>query len=161
MATLYEITGDYLKLLDMAEELDEEVFRDTLEGIEGELEIKADGYAKVIAELDNRSEGLDREIKRLTDRKKAIGTNIARIKGNLESAMIATGKTKFKTELFNFGIQKNKPRLVLDKGIEDIPLDYYIFQDPIADKEKIAQELKEGKELDFAHLEQGESLRIR
>lgn len=161
MATLYEITGDFLKLLDMAEELDEEVFRDTLEGIEGELEIKADGYAKVIAELDNRSEGLDREIKRLTDRKKAIGTNIARIKGNLESAMIATGKTKFKTELFNFGIQKNKPRLVLDKGIEDIPLDYYIFQDPIADKEKIAQELKEGKELDFAHLEQGESLRIR
>ena len=161
MATLYEITGDFLKLLDMAEELDEEVFRDTLEGIEGELEIKADGYAKVIAELDNRSEGLDREIKRLTDRKKAIGTNIARIKGNLESAMIATGKTKFKTELFNFGIQKNNPRLVLDKGIEDIPLDYYIFQDPIADKEKIAQELKEGKELDFAHLEQGESLRIR
>ena len=161
MATLYEITGDYLKLLDMAEELDEEVFRDTLEGIEGELEIKADGYAKVIAELDNRSEGLDREIKRLTDRKKAIGTNIARIKGNLESAMIATGKTKFKTELFNFGIQKNKPRLVLDKGIEDIPMSYYIFQDPIADKEKITQELKEGKKLDFAHLEQGESLRIR
>ena len=58
MATLYEITGDFLKLLDMAEELDEEVFRDTLEGIEGELEIKADGYAKVIAELENREEGL-------------------------------------------------------------------------------------------------------
>ena len=39
MATLYEITGDFLKLLDMAEELDEEVFRDTLEGIEGELHL--------------------------------------------------------------------------------------------------------------------------
>ena len=75
--------------------------------------------------------------------------------------MIATGKTKFKTELFNFGIQKNPPKLVLDKEVEDIPMDYYIFQDPIADKEKIKQELKEGKELDFAHLEQGESLRIR
>ena len=161
MATLYEITGDFLKLLDMAEELDGDVFRDTLEGIEGELEIKADGYAKVITELENRAEGLDKESKRLAERKKGIENNIKRIKDSLQGAMIATGKTKFKTELFNFGIQKNKPRLVLDKGLEDIPMDYYIFQDPIADKEKITQELKEGKELDFAHLEQGESLQIR
>ena len=161
MATLYEITGDYLKLLDMAEELDEEVFRDTLEGIEGELEIKADGYAKVIAELENREEGLDREIKRLSERKKAIGTNIARIKGNLEATMIATGKKKFKTDLFSFGIQKNPPRLVLDKGIEDIPLEFYIVQDPVADKEKIKEELKAGEKFDFAHLEQDEKLRIK
>ena len=161
MATLYEIAAEYMTLLDMAEEIDEEVFKDTLEGIEGELEIKADGYAKVIAELENRSEGLDREIKRLTDRKKAIGTNIARIKGNLEAAMIATGKKKFKTDLFSFGIQKNPPRLVLDKGIEDIPMDYYIFQDPVADKEKIKAELKAGETFDFAHLEQTEGLRIK
>ena len=155
MATLYEIAAEYMTLLDMAEEIDEEDFKDTLEGIEGELEIKADNYAKVI------TEGLDKESKRLAERKKAIENNIKRIKDSLQGAMIATGKTKFKTELFNFGIQKNKPRLVLDKGLEDIPMDYYIFQDQIADKEKITQELKEGKELDFAHLEQGESLRIR
>ena len=151
MQTLYEIAQDYLKLLEMAEEVDEEVFKDTLEGIEGELEIKADNYA----------DGLDKQIERLTERKKAIKNNIGRIKETLQGAMVATGKTKFKTELFNFGIQKNPPKLVLDKGLEDIPMEYYIFQDPIADKDKIKQELKEGKELDFAHLEQGESLRIR
>ena len=161
MATLYEIAAEYMTLLDMAEEIDEEVFKDTLEGIEGELEIKADNYAKVIAELENRAEGLDKESKRLAERNKAIENNIKRIKESLQVAMIATGMTKFKTELFNFGIQKNPPKLVLDKGIEDIPMEYYIFQDPIADKEKIKKELKEGKELDFAHLEQGESLRIR
>ena len=60
MQTLYEIAQDYLKLLEMAEEVDEEVFKDTLEGIEGELEIKADNYAKVITELENRAEGLDK-----------------------------------------------------------------------------------------------------
>ena len=161
MATLYEIAAEYMTLLDMAEEIDEEVFKDTLEGIEGELEIKADNYAKVVAELENKAEGLDKESKRLTERKKAIENNIKRIKDNLKGAMIATGKTKFKTELFNFGIQKNPPKLVLDKGLEDIPMEYYIFQDPIADKDKIKKDLKEGKELDFAHLEQGESLRIR
>ena len=161
MATLYEIAAEYMTLLDMAEEIDEEVFKDTLEGIGGELEIKADNYAKVIVELENRAEGLDKESKRLAERKKVIENNIKRIKDSLQGAMIATGKTKFKTELFNFGIQKNPPKLVLDKGLEDIPMEYYIFQDPIADKDKIKQELKEGKELDFAHLEQGESLRIR
>ena len=161
MQTLYEIAQDYLKLLEMAEEVDEEVFKDTLEGIEGVLEVKADNYAKVITELENRAEGLDKESKRLAERKKVIENNIKRIKDSLQGAMIATGKTRFKTDLFNFGIQKNKPRLVLDKGLDDIPMEYYIFQDPIADKDKIKQELKEGKELDFAHLVQGESLRIR
>ena len=69
MATLYEIAAEYMTLLDMAEEIDEEVFKDTLEGIEGELEIKADNYAKVIAELENRAEGLDKESKRLAERR--------------------------------------------------------------------------------------------
>ena len=51
MSTLYEITGDYLRLLEMLEEeeaIDSKTFADTLEGIEGELEDKADGYARVI-----------------------------------------------------------------------------------------------------------------
>lgn len=161
MQTLYEIAQDYLKLLEMAEEVDEEVFKDTLEGINGELEIKADNYAKVIVELENRADGLDKESKRLAERKTAVENNIKRIKDSLQGAMIATGKTKFKTELFNFGIQKNPPRLVLDKGIEDIPMDYYIFQDPVADKEKIKAELKAGEKFDFAHLEQDEKLRIK
>lgn len=74
MQTLYEIAQDYLKLLEMAEEVDEEVFKDTLEGIEGELEIKADGYAKVIAELENRAEGLDKESKRLAEERRLLKT---------------------------------------------------------------------------------------
>ena len=54
MSTLYEITGDYLRLLEMLEEeenIDLQAFADTLEGIEGEFEMKADGYARVLKEL--------------------------------------------------------------------------------------------------------------
>lgn len=43
--------------------------------------------------------------------------------------MQLTGKTKFKTELFSFGIQKNPPAVVIDNE-EDIPKEYYIPQDP-------------------------------
>ena len=46
--SIYELTEDYMNLLAMAEDpdIDEQAFMDTLEGIEGALEDKADGYVK-------------------------------------------------------------------------------------------------------------------
>ena len=54
MSTLYELTGQYMDLMEMAEEADPDVLRDTLEGIEGEIEDKADNYAKVIRTLEGQ-----------------------------------------------------------------------------------------------------------
>ena len=70
--TLYELTDDFLRLMDIAEDpdTDPDVFRDTLEGIEGAIEDKADGYAKVIRELEARKEGLQKEAERLSSRAK-------------------------------------------------------------------------------------------
>ena len=53
VSTLYELTDDYLALLEMAEDpdIDEQALKDTMEGIEGALEIKAEGYAKIIRTL--------------------------------------------------------------------------------------------------------------
>lgn len=106
MSTLYELTSDYTALLEMAEDADEQALKDTLEGIEGAIEDKADGYAKVLLELGKDSAVLDEEIRRLQAKKTAIANAADRIKNNLQDAMIATGKTKFKTSLFSFGIQK-------------------------------------------------------
>lgn len=76
--------------------------------------------------------------------------------------MIATGKVKFKTDLFSFNIQKNPPSVELDEEhLELIPIEYLIPQDPKPDKKRMLAELKEGKELGFARLKQTESLRIR
>ena len=165
MVSLYELTEEYLRLLEMAEdpEVDEEVLADTLEGLGGEIEIKADGYAKVIRQLTADIEGLKAEIDRLTVRKKTIDNNIDRMKRSLEAAMLATGKTKFKTDLFSFGIQKNAPSVVIDEQyIENIPEEYLIEQEPKIDKAKLKEDLKNGVDLDgIAHLEQSESIRIR
>lgn len=165
MATLYELTEDYMALLEMAEdpEADPEVLADTLESLDYEIEEKADGYAKVIRQLMADSEGFKAEIDRLTVRKKTIDNNIDRMKRSLEAAMLATGKTKFKTDLFSFGIQKNAPSVVIDEQyIENIPEEYLIEQDPKIDKAKLKEDLKNGVDLDgIAHLEQSESIRIR
>ncbi len=51
--TLHTLTEQYNHLLDCLydEDYDEETLLDTLEGLEGEIEEKADGYAKVMQRL--------------------------------------------------------------------------------------------------------------
>lgn len=162
MRTLYELTGDFLQLLAMAEDENEdiEVILNTIEGVDYEIELKAEGYAKVIKELEARGESLKKE-ERLSGRRKAIEGNIKRMKQTLQQSMEVTGKTKFKTELFSFNVQKNPESLVLDKDIEEIPKKYLIPQPAKVDNETVKKLLKSGKALDFAHLSVSKSLRIR
>ena len=164
MATIYELTDEYVDLLNMLEdpELDPEVLADTMEGMSGEIEAKADGYAKVIAELNAEIAGLKAEIERMTNRKTTMENNVKYLKSTLQFAMETTGKTKFKTELFSFGIQKNPASVVIDEPyLENIPDKYLIPQDPKIDKVKIKEDLKAGIDIGIAHLEQSQSLRIR
>ena len=163
--TLYELTEDYMNLLELAEDpdIDEQAFTDTLEGIDGALEDKAEGYAKVIRTLEGDAAACDAESKRLRNKKQTIENNIKRMKAALQYAMQATGKTKFKTALFSFGIQKNPAAVVIDEGyIKNIPDRFLIPQDPQIDKKAIKEALKAGEDLEgIAHLEQTESLRIK
>lgn len=163
MSTLYEITGDYLRLLEMLEEeenIDPQAFADTLEGIDGEFEIKSNGYAKVIRELNAEVEKFRSEIERMTARMNTIANNSARLKQHLYNSMKTTGKLKFNTGLFNFSIRKNgglQPMEILpDVAIPD----EYCRKEP--DNMKIREALKTGAELPFAVLkERGEHLSIR
>lgn len=160
--TLYELTDDFLRLWEMADdpEVDEDVFFDTLEGLQGSIEEKADGYAKVMKELSGETDKLKAEIDRLQAKKKAIENNIDRMKTSLENAMIATGNTKFKTTLFSFGIQKNPASVaVLDESV--IPDEYLIVQAPKIDKKAILTDLKAGKTVAGCAIMQTEGLRIR
>lgn len=162
MATLYELTEEYRQLLELAEDEDEdpEVIADTLEGLEGEIEIKAEGYAKVIRQLEYDAAALKAEEKRLGNRRKTIEGNISRLKRSLFDAMNETGKRKFKTDLFSFGIQKNPHSVAFDGG--DIPEKYLVPQPPTIDRRLMLDDLKKGVDLTgVAHLEQTESLRIR
>ena len=163
MRTLYELTDDFLKLLTLAEDENEdiEVILSTIEGVDYEIELKAEGYAKVIKELEARAEAIKKEEDRLSNRRKSIEGNIARMKQALQQSMEATGKTKFKTELFSFNVQNNQPSLVLDKPLEDIPDKFLIPQEPKVDNAAIKELLKKGEAFDFAHLITTQSLRIR
>ena len=144
-------------------DVDAETWFDTIEGLEGEIEDKADGYAKVITQLNADALAIKDEEDRLYTRRKTIENRIKSMKDRLQGMMEVTGKTKFKTALFSFGIQKNPAAVVMDEAyIENIPERFLVPQDPQIDKKAIKEALKNGEDLSgLAHLEQTESLRIR
>ena len=163
--TLYELTEQLQKLYEIAEDpdTDPEIIADTMEAVEGDFETKADGYAMVIKQLNADAKAVKEEIDRLTARKKALENSAERITNNLQAAMIAASKPKFKTTLFSFGIQKNPASVVMDTtDVFKIPQAFITIPDPVINKSAIKDALKAGENLEgIAHLEQGEKLRIR
>ena len=163
--TLYNITNDYMQLMQMMEdpEMDPQTLSDTMEGIEGELEVKAESYAKVMKNLEADVVGIKAEIDRLSERKKTIENNIKKMKETLQFAMETTGKTKFKTELFSFGIRKNAPAVVMDEPyIENVPERFLKYSEPTINRSAIKEAIQNGEDLEgLAHLESSTSLNIR
>lgn len=162
MSNIYELTNNYKTVLNMLydEDTDEQMILDTLESIEGEIEDKADNYAKIIKELEARREARKKEAKRLNDSATIFDNRIKNLKQNLFNAMKETGKTKFATDLFSFNITKNAGRQALEIDGE-VPEEYtkIIIEN---DTDKIRQALENGENLPFAHLKaRGESLRIK
>ena len=165
MTAMYELTQNYLNLLDMAAEVDadDECIKDTFEALEGEIEVKAENCMKLVRQELASAKAIDAEIKRLQTLKKSHENAATRIKKIVSDAMIVTGKRKFKTPLFSFWIQANPPKLVLGAGVtaSDVPEEYITIPEPEINNEAVKKALKEGKELTWARLEQTESLRYR
>lgn len=162
--TLYELRAEYMELLALLEDpdTDPQVIADTMEGIQGELDIKCDSYVVVIRQLEAQVEMIDAELIRLEKNKSALTNNIKRMKAAVLDTIQMTGSRKMVTDHFKLSIVKNggKQPMEVDE-IEKIPQDYLTMK-PVANMEKIRQELEGGSQLDFARLkERGEHLSIR
>ena len=161
MASLYELTQDFETVINMLyTDVDEQTIFDTLESIEGEIEDKADGYAKVIRGIESDISGLKSEEKRIKERRQALENRISLMKKSLEEAMRTTGRVKFKTSLFSFGIQKNPVSVEITDEAKALG-SCYVKQKTEIDKTAIKEAIQNGEQLDFAQLVQSESLRIR
>ena len=165
---LYEITGALLKLQTLLEdpEVDQQMVEDCIKDTEEELEIKADGYARVIRNLEGNSTALEAEIKRLQAKKKACNNGITRLKSNLFNSMKELNKPRIQTDLFTVAIQKNGGALpvIVDVPTDDLPDEVVIINEE-PDKKKLLALLQDPENeayySKFAHLgERGESLRI-
>lgn len=165
MRKLYELTEEWEAVADMLYdgETDEQVILDTLESIEGEIEDKADNYAKLIRTIKSDAEVLKEEEERLRNRRISLENRVQRLKDTLQANLEFIGKTKFKTALFSFSVSKNggKQPLEITDNLDDIPGKFLIPQPPVVDKDKVRELLKE-KEVEWAALKPyGTHLNIR
>lgn len=160
---IYELTAQYIALQDALEAQDEQEITLLLSDTEKAIEEKADGYARVIKNFEADIEGLKEEIRRLTDKKNVLENSIKRLKDTLQQAMTITGKTKFKTQLFSFAVQKNGGALpiILNVPEAEIPDEFMIITKR-PDKKAMADYIEETGDVTlFNYGQRGESLRIR
>ena len=161
MASLYELTEQYAQLLAIAEDpdIDPQVLADTMEALDGEIEQKADGCARVMRELEANAKARREEARRQTERARVEENSVKRIGAALQRLMELSGKRKFRTELFSFNIAKNPDAVVIpDEG--RVP-EQFLKAEIKVDKAAIKEALKGGQEFDWAYLEASEGLRIR
>lgn len=173
MASIYDITGDMLQLYQMMNDpdIDENVILDTLEGVFGEFETKADSYGKLITNINSDIKDLEavksahqEEIDRLEARIKVKENLIKRLKDRLMYCMDSAQIPEIAGELFKFKPQNSGKQLPtdIDDHAEDIPEEYWIPQDPKMDKKKLLADLKAEKiKIDGVELRTPRSLRMR
>lgn len=155
---LYELSVAFQEVQNM--ELDPEVMKDTLDSIEDAIENKAENIAKLVRNLESDVSAYKEEEDRLKTKRQATENKVKWLKTYLEDNMKLTGKTKFKSGMFNFSIQKNPASVnITDERI--IPEEFLIPQLPKIDKTALKNILKNGVEVPGAELKQTEGLRIR
>jgi hypothetical protein len=136
-----------------------------LEIVEGEtssaLAMKVDSYGYVMDELDARREF----IKVRMDQLKQIITSIDRaedaMKSRIDFAMTTLQVSELAGDETRFTKQLNPPKLVLSNR-EMIPNKYFVqppTPPPAIDTDAIKNDLKNGVEIQGAHLERGVSIR--
>ena len=164
MASLYQLTTEYQALLDLGDSddpEDQEAFLTTLEGLDYELDLKADSYAAVIMQLNGRAEMIKKEIDRLKGIQNAITKNVDRMKDVLKNSMEITGRTDIKTDLHSFKIVKNGGVAPVEITEDAVP-DKYKRVIVEIDKAKIREALEAGETFSWAKLgERGTHLRIK
>lgn len=157
MATLYELTGQFLDIYNL--ELDEETKLDTLDSIdwETEYETKVENYIKVMKNLEADVEARKNEIKRLTELNKADEKKKEHLKDTLSASMSLTGHERVDTPLFKVSFRKSQA-VEVDEAV--LPEAYKVATWK-PDKKRLKEDLKNGLEIIGASLVERKNLSIR
>lgn len=160
MTSMYELTTSMQTVQALAEQGED--VTDTLLSLEGDIECKAESTNHIIKMKASVNTAIDAEIDRLTKIKKANENTIERLKLGIENMMIALNKSEIKTALFSAKWVKNPPKLVItNKKAIDAKYLTIIPQTTEVNNKALKDDLKNGVELPYAHLEQGRRLDLK
>ena len=163
MRALYDIDQDILDCVDT--ETGEILDTEKLDALQMEREAKLEGVALWVKDLKAEAEAVKTETDKLTARKKALENKIDGLKNWL---LMALGGEKLKTPRCNV-YQTHSQKVVIDdeKALVDMFMaspfgeKFLRFKDPELRKDEIKKALKDGKEIEYAKLEETESVVIK
>jgi Siphovirus Gp157 len=164
---LYQLTSQHraLESLQM-EETDEAALQamyDTLDGLEGEIQVKAQSVAAHVLNIEAMATAAMDASKRLADRAKRIQRRAEAMRQYLHDQMQVVGLTKIDSPEFTLSIRKNPPSVQI---IDDtrIPQEFWVqppAPPPSIDKRAIGAQLKNGVAVSGCELAQSTRLEIK
>jgi hypothetical protein len=165
MTQLYVLAQDFRavaeKLTDM--DLDEQTLADTLEGMAGELEVKATNTAMMIRNLEANAAAIKEAEAAMAARRKALENRAARVKDYLLANMLVAGIQKVESPYFKLAVRENPAAVeIYEPGL--IPAQYMRQPEPpppAPDKTAIKDALKDGQDVPGCKLTRGMRLEIR
>lgn len=164
MSSLHQLSTEMQMAVAKLEEsgLEPAVIADTLDGLSGELEVKATNVALYVLNLEANAAAIKEAEAKMAQRRKAIEHQVERMKEYIKTNMERVGIQKIECPQFRMMVKKNPPRVVVDAQ-NLIPGNYWTDPPPpesVVDKKAIADAIKSGVEVPGAHLEQATSLVI-
>lgn len=149
--TLYEMKQAAINLYEMlqADEIDEQAYNDTMEGIGADE--KLEDYIYVIKQYEADNVAIKTEIDRLKANKEKNDKAIERMKKAVVDFMNATGQKKANAGTFKLSLRKSESTVITDET--KIPSEYLVPQPPKADKAAIKKAIKNGINVDGAVIE--------
>jgi hypothetical protein len=168
VTALYQLVEQYrsLEALDASDDLPLEVIQDTLEGLTGELTVKATNVAKFVLNLEAMATAVETASKQMKARAARIQRKADSIREYLRVNMQGAGITKIEAIEFVLSLKKNPPSVIIDDEAQ-IPEGFKVLPPPAPppvsrpDKELIKKAINSGMTIAGCHLEQAERLDIR
>jgi hypothetical protein len=165
MRALYEIDQAILDCVD--EETGEIIDPERLDALQMEREQKLEGVALWIKDTTYEAQMVKEEADKLSARRKALENRVTSLKAwlvkALEGRKLNTPRCKvYQTHSQRVAIVGDEKDLIawLERNAED-PRDYIRYKEPELRKDKIKDALKDGKEIEYAKLEETESVVIK
>lgn len=165
MTALFELSAQYREAEERLHDihLDDQTIADTLEGMQGEIEVKAKNVAFVIRNCEALAAQIKDAEEKMALRRKALENRAERIRNYLLTNMQACGISKIECPEFKLSAKENPPSVVIDAESQ-IPegfLTHYDPPPPKPNKKEIAAALKAGIDVPGTHLETTQRLEIR
>ncbi len=159
MTTLADLADMLNRLVEEVEYLDAQTYSDTLEGVEGAFEVKAEKVVYAILGIDRRAQLMKDQLKRFRERIHVVEQNAQYLRTYLQHGLESTGKKRLETPAFTMTLRKSTAVIITNE--EDVPSQLMREKTTVApDKLAIGDQLKAGETVPGAELEHRTTLLI-